>query len=220
MSPTFMHSNIPTSAKNSTAGTTSNTSTTRAQAMAPTGGNRRLTQIQKASHVAEMTQDSFTLVDQSKTYAAVAASKGAPQRKHQMVAYTKRNTDIDRPATIRGVLTTAIDNQRVITTKVTLPEQETERRKALIKALDKMKLRKALYKAFGVKAPEPQDGPTQAGPTIVPLSSLPSKHPKATTLGCGVDQASPILGAEQALLSARISSIRTPGPCEVKSVIM
>ena len=83
---------------------------------------------------------------------------------------------------VRGVLTTAIDNQQVITTKVTLPEQETERRKALIKALDKIKLRKALYKAFRVKAPEPQDGPTQAGPTIVPLSSLPSKHPKASLL--------------------------------------
>ena len=115
---------------------------------------------------------------------------------------------------------TAINNQQVITTKVTLPEQEMERRKALIKALDKMKLCKALYKAFGVKAPEPQDGPTQAGPTIVPLSSLPSKHPKVTTLGCGVDQASPISGAEQAPLSARISSIWTPGPCKVKSVIM
>ena len=144
MSPMFTHSNTPTSAKNGTAGTTSNTTTTRAQAMAPTGGNRCLMQIQKASHVAEMTQDGFTLVDRSKTYAAVAASKGAPQRKHQMVTYTKKKTDIDRPATIRGVLTTAINNQRVITTKVTLPEQEMERRKALIKALDKMKLRKVL----------------------------------------------------------------------------
>ena len=220
MSPTFMHSNTPTSVKNGTAGTTSNTTTTRAQAMAPSGGNARLTQIQKASHVVEMTQDGFTLVDRSKTYAAVAASKGAPQRKHQIIAYTKRKTDIDRPATIRGVLTTAIDNQQVITTKVTLPEQEMERRKVLIKALDKIKLRKALYKAFRIKAPEPQDGPTQTGPTIVPLSSLPSKHPKATTLGCGVDQVSPISGAEQAPLSTRISSIRTPGPCEVKSVIM
>ena len=110
MSPTFTHSNTPTSAKNSTAGTTSNTTTTRAQAMVPTGGNARLTQIQKASYIAEMTQDGFTLVDRSKTYVAVAASKGAPQRKHQTVAYAKRNTDINRPATIRGVLTTAIDN--------------------------------------------------------------------------------------------------------------
>ena len=215
MSPMFTHSNTPTFAKNGTAGTTTNTTSTRAQAMVPTGGNRRLTQIQKASHVAEMTQDGFTLVDRSKTYTAVAASKGTPQKKHQMVAHIKENTDIDRPATIRGVLTTAIDNQQVITTKVTLLEQEMERRKVLIKALDKMKLCKALYKAFGVKATEPQ-----AGPTIAPLSSLPSKHPKATMLGCGVDQASPILGAEQALLSTRISSIQTPGPCEVKSVIM
>ena len=63
MSPTFMHSNTLTSVKNGTAGTTSNTTTTKAQAMAPTGGNARLTQIQKASHVVEMTQDGFTMVD-------------------------------------------------------------------------------------------------------------------------------------------------------------
>ena len=210
-----MHSNTPISAKNSTAGTTSNTTTTRAQAMVPTGGNTRLTQIQKASHIVEMTQDGFTMVDWSKTYAVVVASKGTPQRKHQMVTITKRNTDINRPATIKGVLTTAIDNQWVITTKVILPEQETERRKALIRALDQIKLCKALYKAFGIKKQEPQDGPTQAGPTIVPLSSLPSKHPKATTLGCGVDQVSPISGAKQALLSIRISYSPSALSCQI-----
>ena len=137
-----------------------------------------------------------------------------------MVAYAKRNIDIDRPATIWGVLTTVIKNQQVITTKVILLEQEMERRKALIRALDQIKLCKSLYKAFGIKKQEPQNGPTQAGPTIVPLSSLPSKHPKATTLRCGLDQVSPISGAKQALLPARVSSIQTSGPCKVKSVIM
>ena len=218
--------------------------------MAPTGGNARLTSFQKASHVAEMTQDGFTMVDRSKTYASVVARQSAPQKKAPDGRY-KGNTDIDRPATIRGVLTTAIDNQRVISTKVTLPGEEKERRKALIKALDRMKLRKALYKAFGIqqkpdtqqkpaadirealyrafgiKPKETQDGPTQAGPTIVPLSSLPSKHPKATTLGCEVDQVSPTSDVEQTSLATRVSSIqtrinsiKTTGPSEVKAIIM
>ena len=85
----------------------------------------------------------------------------------------------------------------------------------------------ALYRAFGIKPKEIQDGPTQTGPTIVPLSSLPSKHPKATMLGCGVDQASPILDVEQTLLATRVSSIwtkinsiKTTGPSKVKVIIM
>jgi hypothetical protein len=40
-------------------------------------------------------------------------------------------------------------------TKVTLPMIETERRKVLIKTLNQLKLCKAMYKAFGVKALEP-----------------------------------------------------------------
>ena len=118
--------------------------------MVPTGGNAHLTSFQKASHVAEMTQDSFTMVDQSKIYISVVAKQSAPQKKASDGCY-KGNTDINRPATIRGVLMMAINNQRVILTKVTLPGQEMERRKALIKALDKMKLCKALYKAFGIQ---------------------------------------------------------------------
>jgi hypothetical protein len=73
-----------------------------------------------------MTQDGFTMVDQSKTYATVVASKGAPHQKHQMVTKKPDNSITSQPATIRGVLTTAIDNQWVILTKVTLLEVEME----------------------------------------------------------------------------------------------
>jgi hypothetical protein len=73
-----------------------------------------------------MTQDSFTMVDQSKTYAAVVASKGAPHQKHYMVAKKSDNNATSRPATIRGVLTTAINKQRVILTKEIFPEMGTE----------------------------------------------------------------------------------------------
>jgi hypothetical protein len=83
-----------------------------------------------------MTQDGFTMVDRSKTYAVVVASKGTPYQKHQKVAKKPDNSITSQPATIRGVLTTAIDNQRVMSTKVTLSEVETERCKALIVALE------------------------------------------------------------------------------------
>jgi hypothetical protein len=73
-----------------------------------------------------MTQDGFTMVDRSKTYATVVASKGTPHQKHQMVTNKPDNNITSQPATIRGVLTTAINNQWVILTKVTLPEVETE----------------------------------------------------------------------------------------------
>jgi hypothetical protein len=53
-----------------------------------------------------------------------------------MIAKKPDNSITSQPATIRGVLTTAINNQRVMSTKVTLPEVETERRKALIAALE------------------------------------------------------------------------------------
>jgi hypothetical protein len=83
-----------------------------------------------------MTQDGFTMVDQSKTYATVVASKGTPHQKHQMVAKKPDNSITSQPATIRGVLTTTIDSQWVISTKVTLLEVETEQCKALIAALE------------------------------------------------------------------------------------
>jgi hypothetical protein len=67
-----------------------------------------------------------------------------------MVAKKPDNSITSQPATIRGVLTTAINNQWVISTKVTLPEVEMERCKALIAALEQSKLRKAMYRAFGV----------------------------------------------------------------------
>jgi hypothetical protein len=106
-----------------------------------------------------MTQDGFTMVDRSKTYAVVVASKGAPHQKHQMVTKKPDNSITSQLATIRGVLTTAIDNQRVMSTKVTLLEVETERRKALIAALEQNKLRKAIYKAFEVNYTETQGPP-------------------------------------------------------------
>jgi hypothetical protein len=83
-----------------------------------------------------MTQDGFTMVDRSKTYAAVVASKGAPYQKHQMVAKKPDNSITSQPATIRGVLTTTINNQRVISTKVTLLEVKMEQCKVLIAALE------------------------------------------------------------------------------------
>jgi hypothetical protein len=106
-----------------------------------------------------MTQDSFTMVDRSKTYTVVVASKGAPHQKHQMVAKKPDNSTTSQPATIRGVLTTTINNQWVISTKVTLPEVETERCKVLIAALEQNKLHKAMYKAFGVNYTETQGLP-------------------------------------------------------------
>jgi hypothetical protein len=73
-----------------------------------------------------MTQNGFTMVDQSKTYTAIVASKGASHQKHQMVAKKPDNSITNQPATIRGVLTTTINNQWVILTKETLLEVETE----------------------------------------------------------------------------------------------
>ena len=110
--------------------------------------------------------------------------------------------DITESVAIRGMLTTAIRSQ-VISTKVTLPELEKERKKALFKAIDTQHLREALSKALGVKK---QEGCT-GGPTKAPLSSLPYKHPKVTMLGCGVDQASPILDVEQISLEIKTSSL-------------
>jgi hypothetical protein len=81
---------------------------------------------QKASHISEITQDGFTMVDQLKTYATVVASKGTPHQKHQMVVKEPDNSITSQPANIRGVLTSAIDNQWVISTKVNPPEVEME----------------------------------------------------------------------------------------------
>jgi hypothetical protein len=52
-----------------------------------------------------------------------------------MITKKPDNSITSQPATIRGVLTTAIDNQWVISTKVTLLEVEMEQRKVLIAAL-------------------------------------------------------------------------------------
>jgi hypothetical protein len=71
-----------------------------------------------------MTQDSFIMMGQLKTYAVVAASKGAPHQKHLLMAAKKPDTS--QPPTIRGVLTMAINNQWIILTKVTLLEVEIE----------------------------------------------------------------------------------------------
>jgi hypothetical protein len=122
-----------------------------------------------------MTQDSFTMVDRSKTYAAVVASKGTPHQKHQMVAKKPDNSITSQPATIRGVLTTATDKQRVILTKVTLLEVETEQQKALIAALERNKLREAIYKAFGVNYTETQ------GPPLPPTAAEVTEQTKKFT---------------------------------------
>ena len=178
----------------------------------------KLSQQASHNHAKEMTRDSFTLVSQDKTYATIvhkqpkkrsAECNGqAAKECMQFQKVTGKTNDKDTPkvaanaqkvtsspnnvtesATIRGMLTMAIGSQ-VILTKVTLPELEKERKKALSKAL-------------GIKK---QEGCT-GGPTKAPLSSLPYKHPKATTLRCGVDQASPILDVEQTLLAIKASSI-------------
>jgi hypothetical protein len=102
-------------------------------------------QFQKASHATEMTQDSFTMVDRSKTYAAIAACKyiatdvhtSTPRTAQKVSGETKDTAT--KPVTIKGVLTTAIDNQRVMKTNITLPSQEMEKWKALCEALNNMK---------------------------------------------------------------------------------
>jgi hypothetical protein len=85
------------------------------------------------------------MVDQSKTYATVAVRKyvatdvhtSTPQTAQKVSGETKDTAT--KPVTIKGVLTMAIDNQWVIKTNVTLPSQETEKWKALHKALNNMK---------------------------------------------------------------------------------
>ena len=110
--------------------------------------------------------------------------------------------DVTESVAIRGMLTMAIRSQ-VISTKVTLPELKKERKKALFKAINTQHLCKALSKALGIKKQEGRTG----GRTKAPLLSLPYKHPKATMLGCGVDQASPISDVEQTLLEIKTSSL-------------
>jgi hypothetical protein len=112
-----------------------------------------------------------------------------------MVAKKPDNSITSQPATIRGVLTTAIDRQRVISTKVTLPEVETERCKELIAALGRNKLREAIYKAFGVNYTETQG---------------PLKPPTATEI------------TEQTkMLTKSMLTMKQPEePLKVKSVIM
>jgi hypothetical protein len=68
----------------------------------------------------------------------------------QKVSNETKDT-VTKLVTIKGVLTIAINNQWVMTTNVTLPGQETERWRALHKALNNMKQCKALYKTLGVK---------------------------------------------------------------------
>src|SRR5947208_17175662 len=95
MSPTSTHLNTRTSAKNGTARTTGNTTITRALPVAPSGDKTRLTQFQKASHATEMTQDGFTMVDRSKTYAAVAARKYVTTDENTITPRTSQMVDGD-----------------------------------------------------------------------------------------------------------------------------
>jgi hypothetical protein len=117
---------------NSTAPITDSTINTRAPSAVPSGDKTHLAQFQKASHVKEMTQDGFTMVNRSQTYAVTVAHKYIATAAHkvhptaqQVSGETKDITT--KPVTTKGVLTTAIDNQWVIGTNVTLPGQETER---------------------------------------------------------------------------------------------
>ena len=238
-------SNTRISAKNGTAGTTNNTKNNRAQAKVPPTGQERLKLSQQASqaHAKEMTRDGFTLVSRDKTYAAIVreqSKKQSAERDGQAAkervqfqkvtgktndkdtAKVAANTrkvagspnDVTESAAIRGTLTTAIGSQ-VISTKVTLPELEKERKKALFKAIDTQHLREALSKALGIKKQEGRTG----GPTKAPLSSLPYKHPKATTLGCGVDQASPISDVEQTSLDIKTSSLSLDAYPNVQAIM-
>jgi hypothetical protein len=135
------------------------------------------------------------MVDQSKTYAAVVANKGTPHKKHQMVAKKPVNSITSQTATIRGVLTTAIDKQRVILAKVTLPEVKTEQRKKLIATLEPNKLREAMYKAFGVNYTETQ------GPPKPPTAAEIAEQTKTLT-------------------KSMLTMKQPEGPFKVKSVIM
>jgi hypothetical protein len=127
MSPMSTHLNTRTSAKNGTARTTGNITITRASPVAPSGGKTRLTQFQKASHDKEMTQDGFTMVNRSKTYAAVATRKYVATDAHTSTPRTAQKVSGEtkdtatKPVTIKGVLTMAIDSQQVMKTNVTLP---------------------------------------------------------------------------------------------------
>jgi hypothetical protein len=92
-----------------------------------------------------MTQDGFTMVDRSKTYAAVAARKYVATNVHTSTPRTAQKVSgetkdtVTKPVTIKGVLTMAIDSQRVMKTNVILPSQEMERWKVLCEALANMK---------------------------------------------------------------------------------
>jgi hypothetical protein len=95
-------------------------------------------QLQKASYTKEMTQDGFTLVDRSQTYAAIATCKYVAPDVHkvhqtaQKVPGETKDTAAAKPAvTFKGVLTMAINNQQVMSTNVTLPGQRMERWKAI-----------------------------------------------------------------------------------------
>jgi hypothetical protein len=70
-----------------------------------------------------MTQDGFTIVDQTKSYATIVvhkyaateACKSTPKQTHQKVTGRSNDTNTTRgPVIIKGVLTMAIDNQRVM----------------------------------------------------------------------------------------------------------
>jgi ribosomal protein S11 len=73
-----------------------------------------------------MTQDDFTIIDQTKqtkSYAAIVAHRSAaanahkstPKQIHQKVAGRSNDTNTTRGSvTIKGVLITAIDNQQVM----------------------------------------------------------------------------------------------------------
>ena len=121
------------------------------------GGQRPLTQL--ASHVAEMERDGFTLVNRS-TYAAVAA-KSAPTPIQKKVAET-----CNTAATIKGALTAMIGNKAISTT-VTVPSTGEAKHQGLVKALSQLELRKALYKAFGVKKT-----PTVLAPIVISRATV------------------------------------------------
>ena len=170
MSPTSTHSNTPTSAENGTARTTTDT-TARALQTAPSGGNAHLNKQTYASIVKEMTKDGFTMVNRAKKPQQQRSVDAQPKRTEPKVA--KKHTSIaqkvagrtndeaatrkcvlkqaiaEKPATIKGMLTTALGQ-----TKVVLPDSTKARHEAL-HALQINNIRQKVQKALKVQTPLP-----------------------------------------------------------------
>ena len=167
------------SARNSTAGTTASITEaplTAAQRnevplIAILESKACFTQTQmEASHAREMEQGGFTLVDPKKTYAAAVHATS------QRVTGRSNNTGTARRPVatigIKGVLTTAINEQQVIQSVLVVPQSREQHNQ---------KLHKALYKVFKVKqlpaTPEVKRTPVKpAEPLKIKAIFTPGHH--------------------------------------------